>query len=582
MLEWHRREGKAAWWEYYRLRELSDEDLLDEKAAIAGLQHVGRVRVDGVAADRYRFPPQETSIRGGDRLKIPLPLDRDFGNVVAIDVAARTVDVKKSGATAHVHPTSVFAHTYVRTDELAASLLRLGRWIVEHGVDAPGAHRAARDLLLGRPPRIAGHAGGPLRRPEENGVAAARRLVMTLERGTLPIQGPPGTGKTHTGARMICDLVRAGKKVGVCATSHKVIRNLLEKVVEAAKEAQVSPRCFHKDRDDADDSPTGDVKVITDNSRALSALKSGAARVLGGTAWLWSREEFFEAVDVLFVDEAGQMSLANVLAISQAAGALVLLGDPRQLDQPLQGTHPEGTEVSALEHLLQDHKTIAEDRGLFLEETWRLHPAICRLTSELFYDGRLKPIPTLERQAILGPAPITGAGLWFLPVAHDGNQSSSPEEVLAVAALVERLIAGDARWRDRLGKESPLRLEDVLIIAPYNAQVADLSARLPAGARVGTVDRFQGREAPVVIYSMTTSSPADAPRGMEFLYSLNRFNVATSRARCACVVVGSPLLFEPECKTPREMQLANAFCRYLELAQELPIEELRPSSGRRP
>jgi predicted RecB family nuclease len=580
MLEWHRREDKAVWWERYRLRELSDEDLLDEKAALSGLQHVGRVVTDGGAADRYRFPPQETSIRAGDKLKLPLPLNTTFGEVVAIDPAAHTLDVKKSGASARVHPTSVFSHTYVDPSVLAASLLRLGRFIVENGVDAPGAHRAARDLLLGLPPRIKGHAGGPLRRADEHGVGAARRLVMTLERGTLAIQGPPGTGKTYTGARMICDLVRAGKKVGVCATSHKVIRNLLDEVVRAAKEAGVSPRCFHKVSNDAEGS-AGDVAQITDNAKALGALRSGIARVLGGTAWLWSREDFFEAVDVLFVDEAGQMSLANVLAIAQCASALVLLGDPRQLDQPLQGSHPEGTEVSALEHLLHDDKTIAEHRGLFLEETWRLHPAICALTSELFYDGRLKSVPGLERQAILGSVPIAGAGLWFLPVAHDGNQSSSREEVDAVAALVERLTTGDVRWRKHDGTERPLRLEDILIIAPYNAQVADLSARLP-GARVGTVDRFQGQEAPVVVYSMTTSTPADAPRGMEFLYSLNRFNVATSRARCACVIAGSPRLFEPECQTPRQMQLANASCRYLELAQELPIEALRRSSGGRP
>jgi predicted RecB family nuclease len=577
MLEWHRREDKAVWWEYFRLRELSDEALFDERAAIAGLQYVGRAVAEGKAVDRYRFPTQETGIRRGDSLRLPLPLDQDFGKVVAIDLGAHTLDVKKSGASAHVHPTSVFAHERYSTQEQAASLLRLGRWIVENGIDDPGPHRAARDLLLGRPPRVAGHAGGPLRHEDENGVRAARRLVAMLERGTLAIQGPPGTGKTYTGARMICDLVRAGKKVGVCATSHKVIRNLLDEVVRAAREAGVSPRCFHKVSSETE-GRAGDVAEVTDNARALGALRMGAARVLGGTAWLWSREEFFEAVDVLFVDEAGQMSLANVLAIAQCARALVLLGDPRQLDQPLQGNHPEGTEVSALEHLLQDDKTIADDRGLFLEETWRLHPAICALTSELFYDGRLKSVPGLERQAILGPAPIAGAGLWFLPVAHDGNQSSSPEEVQVIAALVERMTKDSVRWRKLDGTEHPLRLEDILVIAPYNAQVADLSGRLP-GARVGTVDRFQGQEAPVVIYSMTTSTPADAPRGMEFLYSLNRFNVATSRARCACVVVGSPRLFEPECKTPREMRLANACCRYLELAQELKMEDLRRSSG---
>jgi uncharacterized protein len=283
------------------------------------------------------------------------------------------------------------------------------------------------------------------------------------------------------------------------------------------------------------------------------------------------------------------MSLANVAAIAQSAGSLVLLGDPRQLDQPLQGTHPEGTEVSALEHLLLErragdgglfleerHKTIPEDRGLFLEETWRLHPAICALTSEVFYEGRLKPRADLERQAILGGGPITGAGLWFMPVAHDGNQSSSPEEVEAVATLYERLILDGAAWRKRDSTEHPLTLQDILVIAPYNAQVADLLERLPEGARVGTVDRFQGQEAPVVIYSMTTSSPADAPRGMEFLYSLNRFNVATSRARCACVVVGSPRLFEPECQTPAQMRLANACCRYLELARPLSLEPSAP------
>ncbi len=576
LLDWHRREDKAGWWEFFRLQELSDEALLDEKAAIAGLRFVERVQgVGGRPVDRYRFPTQETSIRTGDKLRLPLPADHEFGQVDSIDLGAHTIDVRKRGGCDQVHPTSVFSQENVPTKELAASLLRLGRWVATNGIDAPGKHRAARDLLLGRPPRVVGHAGGSLRANRENGVTAARRLVMSLERGTLAIQGPPGTGKTFTGARMICDLVRAGRKIGVCATSHKVIRNLLDKVVEAAKQENVSPRCCHK-APEAGEPSDGGIAEVTDNAKALHALKSGAARVLGGTAWLWSREEFFEAVDVLFVDEAGQMSLANVLAIAQCARSMVLLGDPRQLDQPLQGSHPEGTDLSALEHLLQGRKTIADDRGLFLEETWRLHPAICALTSELFYDGRLHARPGLERQAILGPVPIAGAGLWFLPVRHDGNQSSSPEEVETVASLVGRLTAGDVRWRDRGGDEHSLELDDILIIAPYNAQVADLSARLP-GARVGTVDRFQGREAPVVVYSMTTSSPADAPHGMEFLYSLNRFNVATSRARCACVVVGNPLLFEPECQTPRQMQLANAFCRYLELAQEL-----RPGEIRRP
>jgi uncharacterized protein len=285
--------------------------------------------------------------------------------------------------------------------------------------------------------------------------------------------------------------------------------------------------------------------------------------VIGGTAWLWSRPTLTESLDVLFVDEAGQMSIADVLAAGQAAKNLVLLGDPQQLDQPIQGSHPEGTAVSALQHLLQEHKTMPAWRGLFLEQTWRLHPDICLFTSELFYEGRLESRPGLEVQSVAATRPCAGAGLFLSSVAHEGNQNSSPEEVGVVADLVGALQ--EARWRDKDGETHPIVLDDLLIVCPYNAQVFEVAQALP-NARVGTVDKFQGQEAPVVIYSMATSSPDDAPRGMEFLYSLNRLNVATSRARCVTILVASPLLFEPDCRTPRQMQLANAFCRYLELA----------------
>ena len=568
MLEWHRREEKAPWWEYYHLRELTDEELLDETPALAGLEHVERRPASGrLPVDRYRFPAQETSIRGGDKLHLPLPDGRKLGEVERIDLAARTIDIKKSGACADLHPTSAFAHDTVPAKEQPESLMRLADWIAKHGVDTPGKFRATRDLLLRHQPRLAVAAEGPLEAPGEGGVRAARRLALLLDRGTLAIQGPPGSGKTFTGARMICDLVRAGKKVGVCAVSHKVIVNLLNEVVKAAGEEGVAVRCMRKAEKGA--VPEGGIDVADSNDAVRAAIRSGQVNVAGGTAWLWAREEFIEAVDVLFVDEAGQMSLANALAIAPCARSLVLLGDPQQLEQPIQGLHPEGTAVSALEHVLGGAQTISEDRGLFLEETWRLPPAICGFTSELFYERRLHSRAGLEQQALLGEGPFAGSGLWFVAAHHEANQSTSPEEVEIVAELVGNLMEGGVRWRDRDGAVSALTLDDILVIAPYNAQVADLIARLPAGARVGTVDRFQGQEAPIVIYSMTTSTPEDAPRGMEFLYSPNRFNVATSRAQCACIVVGSPRLFEPDCQSPRQMKLANAFCRFLEVAKEV-------------
>ncbi len=558
MLDWHRREKKATWWEYFRLRDLSDEELLDEKAALSGLTFEERVATPKRSVvDRYRFPPQECEIRTGD---LRDGQGEAFGRVEAIDVALGYIDIRKGPKIAEEHRTSVFAHTDVRDGVKRDSMMRLGQWVADNGIDAPGPYRAGRDLLLGHEPRP-----GAQLVADDDALAAARRWVQALDHSILPIQGPPGAGKTYTGARMIVRLVQAGNKVGVTALSHKVIRNLLDAVVEAAEKERTEIRCIQKVRDPSD-APHPSIAETTDNGEVLDALGSGAAQVAAGTGWLWAREDFFEAVDVLFIDEAGQLTLADTLTVSQAARSLVLLGDPQQLGQPLQGSHPEGTDVSALQHVLGEHKTMPPGRGLFLDQTWRLHPAICAFTSELFYEARLHPRPDLERRVLDGPTAFVGAGLWFVPVAHEGNQSSSPEEVERVAQLVAGLVSTGVHWTDHREGRRPLALSDILIIAPYNAQVVALKERLPE-ARIGTVDKFQGQEAPVVICSLTTSSPEEAPRGMGFLYSSNRLNVAVSRAQTACILVGSPRLFEPDCRSPAQMRLANAFCRYLELAR---------------
>ena len=263
------------------------------------------------------------------------------------------------------------------------------------------------------------------------------------------------------------------------------------------------------------------------------------------------------------------MSLAHVLAASRAARNLVLLGDPRQLQQPQRGAHPEGAEVSALSHLLGGRDTIPPHLGLFLETTWRLAPSICSFTSELYYENRLAAHPTVTRQAVLISGDLAGTGPIFVPVEHQANQSRSDEEVNVVRHLLDRLVESGSRWIDARGETRPLGLGDILVVAPYNAQVAALIAALPSGARVGTVDKFQGQEAAVVIYSMTSSSASDAPRGMDFLFDPHRLNVATSRARCLCILVASPAVFRPDCKTPKQMRFANGLCRFLELARKV-------------
>jgi predicted RecB family nuclease len=567
LLGWHRREDKAQWWERYRLNELPELELAEEGAAIVGLEFVERVKVvlrtnsdrpTGSVIDRYRYPPQECEIGSDDELLMRgADAAVKFGDIVKHDRYARVLEVKKGRTTADVHPSSVFEAPVVHADALRKSLLRL--------CDAVDDPTCGIELLFQRPPRLTTGRFDPL--VYESPSDFAIRLAATLDRTTLPVQGPPGSGKTYIGAQMIRALVRQGRKVGVVAASHKVIRNLLHAVRDQAAEAGETVRLGHKCDPDDDAPQDGGVLEIKGNPEALQAISGGEVDVLGGTAWLWAREEFTGAVDVLFVDEAGQMSLANALAVSPAAGSLVLLGDPQQLEQPQKASHPDGVDISALQHVLGDRQTMPPERGLFLPVTWRLAPAVCAFTSELFYEGKLHAREGLEHQRLIGTDGFDGAGLWWMPVPHDGNRNWSAEEVDAVEALVDRLVAPGTAWVDGAGATRPLTSRDLLVVAPYNAHVNRLAERLAArDVPVGTVDRFQGQEAAVVIYAMGTSLPDDAPRGLEFLYSLNRLNVATSRARCAVFVVASPRLLEPECRTPRQMQLANALCRYVEMA----------------
>jgi uncharacterized protein len=512
---------------------------------------------------RYQFPPQDHAIDRALEVRDPRT-GKSPGAVVQIDERNRTIDLKRGISSTVANPTALIPFDIVNSIVLRDSLLRLGTWVADYGISGPGPLQAARDLLLRLPPRITRGSPGPLLYQGETLTEAVKRLVLSLGASTLPVQGPPGSGKTYSGARMVVELVKQGQRVGLTAVSHKVISNLLREVCRAARETGVVLRAIQKanEEDGCEDSI---VSQVATNENVRSALASGTAQVAAGTAWLWAREEMANSVDVLLVDEAGQMSLANALAVSQAASSLVLLGDPQQLDQPQRGVHPPGADVSALTHLLQQQATIGPDQGLFLAETWRLHPDVCAFTSELFYDGRLVSRPENQNQRLNAEGSLAGTGLRFIPVDHFGNQNESTEEVDKVVELVDGLLRTGATWTDKNGTTAALKLDHILVVAPYNAQVSALAEKLPAGARAGTVDKFQGQEAPVVIYSMTTSTPDDAPRGMEFLYSLNRLNVAISRARCVAVVVASPALFHVRCKTPRQMELANAFCRYLEM-----------------
>ena len=282
----------------------------------------------------------------------------------------------------------------------------------------------------------------------------------------LALQGPPGTGKTYTGAMIICELVRSGLKVGVTAVSHKVIVNLLESTAAQAQVDGLSMSLVH--RQEGDYEGKWNIQRKYDYETILDGLYNGKINVLGATAWCWARPDFNQTVDVLIVDEAGQMSLANVLACAPAARSLVLLGDPQQLEQPLQSSHPEGSDVSALYHLSEGKDTMPADRGLFLSETYRLHPNIAQFTSEIYYEGKIEARPGLERQAILssgnGENHFAGSGLLYMPVEHKGNQARSLEEVEVIRKVFDTLLRY-YDWRDSEGKVRALTKDNLLIVA---------------------------------------------------------------------------------------------------------------------
>lgn len=443
LLEFHRREAKPVWWEYFHLKDATDEELFDHPHAAAGLEFVERLAGKRSPVDRFRYPPQEVDLRP-DWEAHHRELGK-VGTVVGVDREACTIDVRRTRDTEQHHPTSLFGHSYVRTEPQQAALLRLASWFTSQTLRDTTRHLAARALLLREAPRL---SAGDLRLEGEASLDQACRVTGVLDRSVLPIQGPPGTGKTFIGAAIICALVRAGKRVGVTANSHAVIRKLLDEALLIAARQRLTLDTAQK----VDERSEGRSPIFetTDNAEALDRLRLGSSQVLGGTTWLWASEAAMESVDVLIIDEAGQMAFANALAASQCARSLVLLGDPQQLNQPTRGAHPPGVGVSVLEHMLNGAPTISSERGLFLEHTRRLSPPIARFTSELFYAGRLEAMLGLENQSLDGCPPFTGSGLWFLAVPHQGNTTASVEEVAVVATQVKRLLRKGA-WTDAAG-----------------------------------------------------------------------------------------------------------------------------------
>ncbi len=530
LLEYHRRESRPQWWEYFNNLSLDEEELFESGTTIGGLELEGEpVVVKQSLEYTFRFPAQEHKI--GSKAVDPAT---ETPYSVRVDDELGTVTLRRS-AKRHEEPlpSALIPPKPLQTTEQRDAVLRFAkereRW------------PALVEILERRPPRA---------RLDGTPVEAA----LSLDGSYLFVQGPPGSGKTYNGARMAVALMQAGRRVGVTALSHKAIHKFLEDV-----EAVGVP--FKGRKKSGSDPETSFEGRWIDRTGDNADMLDPELQLLAGTSFLFSREELDGAVDTLFIDEGGQFALADALAVGTAARNLVLLGDPNQLAQVSQGAHPPGASASVLSHLLGEDETVRPEMGLFLEHTWRMRPEVNGYISETFYEGRLEPAEVCLARSI-----EDGNGIRFLPVEHSGQRQQAPEEAAAVRDEIARLL--DTPYTDEHGART-LAPEDFVVVAPYNAHVRCLRQHIPdQRIKIGTVDKFQGQQAPVVFYSMASSSADDVPRGLDFLFSRNRLNVAISRAKCLAYLVASPRLLDANCRTVEQMRLANALCALVEYAEQ--------------
>ncbi|WP_183093202.1 TM0106 family RecB-like putative nuclease [Nocardioides stalactiti] len=555
-LDYYRRERKQYWWEHFERLSHPIHDWSDtrnvftvesaevvEDWAVPGGRAINARRLTRLTGDWALGSTSTSDVQVVYRTPAPPgsfgPDSGAYGaagcaGIEADDEDPRMISVWESRKLADTFgdlPVALVPGTPPNTVKLEAAIREVG----VHAASAPSLPTSAvLDILARRTPRLVG--AGPLPvdgSPLENVVAA----LIGMNDSYVAIQGPPGTGKTYTGSRVIKELVEQhGWRIGVVAQSHAVVENMLAGIVKAG----LDPTSVGKGKTKSDNPswmPLTNVAAFLDEHAA-------AGCVVGGTAWDFANDNRVApgSLDLLVIDEAGQFSLAQTIAASVAASRILLLGDPQQLPQVSQGTHAEPVDESALGWLMEEHPTIPADRGYFLAESYRMHPDLCNRVSVLSYEGRLNAAPAASERSLDG----IPSGLHVVNVDHSGNRTESFEEAAEIVALVRASIG--AQWSDPDDPSTPrpLTASDFLVVAPYNAQVAvihDALARAGLGAvRVGTVDKFQGQEAPIAIVSMTASSHGDVPRGMGFLLNRNRVNVAISRAQWRAILVRSETL----------------------------------------
>ncbi|ATE56369.1 TM0106 family RecB-like putative nuclease [Actinosynnema pretiosum] len=558
---YHRRETNPAWWDFFRqlaapLSELESDSSCAVAVSVRAddwVQPSGRVKKAKREVRVRCDPDRPHPFSKGEKVRLLYPgtPDSETRDAEVLFESADEVVLLESASPDEAgggNPVAVLPGSPVRPAPKDEAVYELARLVVEHLPELP-AHPGV-DLARRLAPRLRTDA-----LPRSGDVIAdVIGAVDALAGSVLAVQGPPGAGKTYLAGRLIAHLIAGGRSVGVTSNSHKAVENVLTAAIKAGRELGVPIPAAKNPKGQ----PVKDcLWEQTKNNPALLRWREdqGGGHLVGGTAWTFSNAAMREQpFDVLIVDEAGQFALADALAVSTAARNLVLLGDPQQLPQVVQGTHPAGVDASALGHVIGDADVMPPELGYFLAQTRRMHPSVCLPVSNLSYAGLLHAHESAGARRVVGIEP----GLYVREVDHRHNTTKSDEEAAAVVELVAAIVGRE--WVDG-GDRRPLECSDVLVVAPYNLQVRlvkrELERRGFGEVRVGTVDRFQGQEAPVVISTMTSSSAVDLPRGLDFLLSRNRVNVALSRAQALAVVVCSPRLVEADIRGVEQLRLVS-------------------------
>ncbi|MFZ0768904.1 MAG: TM0106 family RecB-like putative nuclease [Acidimicrobiales bacterium] len=570
LLNYWRRERSADVTPKYVALNGDHSQLYDDLDFIAGLQFVGFEEPAG--RERLRkivltWPEQIVDHSLKDSVLYSGPdVPYGKGSITSIDLDRREIKIRwgvPQEAMGGV-PTALTRDRYYAPGNKASALKDLARQVLEPNVHGAPS-RLALSLLAGESPRFL-HRGGPRGGVFSDDLAEVYSWVDELDESFVAFQGPPGTGKTYSGSHIIRHLINSGKRVGVVAMSHAAIDNLMQATYRVFEETGETEKLralrWQEENEDA-------TLPFATYSKKNDDVASGEYNLIGGTAWLWANQTTRQhPVDVLIVDEAGQLALADAVAATNGARNMILLGDPLQLSQVAKAEHPGDAGNSVLQHVLGTHLTIPNTEGVFIAKTWRMHPDVCEFISRQIYEGRLTSDESCSNQDT-----AYGTGLRWLEAHHERCSTESVEEARLVAAQIAQMMG--TTWVDRHGCVATLTPRDFMVVAPYNDQVNALrflfeSDERLAGVQVGTVDKFQGREAPVVFFTMTTSSAADMPRGPEFLFSRNRLNVAVSRARCLAYLVCTEALLNSRAADIDDMRLISTLSAFVEFAENHP------------